>query len=336
MSHLPQLTSAIFTYTADEEITQDVLNNAYGTRPRIGPIARAFVLTEMHTRLVDGIHFLAMRFRPRQSVWNMRRLLEHIQLTGTIHMQPCVFPGLDRWLYMGTAQLYSPQGMILRNILREGDDNTHRHSYYHEPGMHVGHRMSVLHTGAIPRRGRVAGVAIVPAAAVASSPVPAPRRSPRLAAGSDSDSSDSDDDHRVPAAGSISIVYADDSDSSSSDEDMPDAVVEEVAEALAAEAEAVEEAEVAAPAAEEEAPAPAEADSPAPYRPSSPAYRPTSPVGMGGSAAEATPPVEDGPHHSRSTSAASAFSWTTDEIFRDINARLNRIEAAVRTLGGDV
>ncbi|MBV5276682.1 hypothetical protein JZU56_02290, partial [bacterium] len=239
----------------------------------------------------------------------MRRLLEHIQTTGTIHMQPCVFPGLDRWLYMGTAQLYSPQGMILRNILREGDD-THRHSYYHEPGMHIGHRMSVLHTGAIPRRGRVAGVAIVPAAAVASSPVPAPRRSPRLAAGSDSDSSDSDDDHRVPAAGSISIVYADDSDSSSSDEDMPDAVVEEVAEALAAEAEAVEEAEVAAPAAEEEAPAPAEADSPAPYRPSSPTYRPTSPVGMGGSAAEATPPVEDGPHHSRSTSAASAFSWT--------------------------
>jgi len=336
MSHLPQLTSAIFTYTADEEITQDVLNNAYGTRPRIGPIARAFVLIEMHTRLIDGIHLLAMRFRPRQSVSNMRRLLEHIQLTGTIHMQPRVFPGLDRWLYMGTAQLYSPQGMILRNILRE-DGPPHRHSYYHEPGMHIGHRMSVLHTGAIPRRGRVAGAAIVPAAAAASPPVPAPRRSPRLAAGSDSDSSDSDDDdHRAPAAGSISIVYADDSDSDSSDEDMPDAVVEEVVEAAA---EAPEEAAAAAEAPEEVA-VPAEADSPAPYVPASPAYRPTSPVadhrGMGGSAAEATPPVEDGPHHSRSTSAASAFSWTTDEIFRDINARLNRIEAAVRTLGGDV
>jgi hypothetical protein len=155
MERHQQLTCAVLSYTADEEITREMLNQAYGRRPRIGPVAREFKIDEMHTRCVDNVHFLAMRFRPRQSVDNMRKLLIHLRQSSGINMEPYVFPGLDKFMYMGVAALWSPQGTILRNIISEGGP-PHRHSFFARPNMNIRHRNSVLYDGPLPRNRRAA------------------------------------------------------------------------------------------------------------------------------------------------------------------------------------
>jgi len=201
MAHRTQLTCALFTYIADEEITPEILNDAYAQRPRHGPIARTFRVVEMHTRHIDGIYFLAMRFRPRQSAQAMRRLLEHIQVIGNINMVPHVFPGLDRWLYMGTAELYSPQGRIIRNVIR-ANGPPHRHSFFTEANMNDLQRVSVMYDGPMPRRGRRAA-----APAVAGSPQGL--FDPLLLAAP-----------AVPPVPMDDIIAYDDPDSPSSDEEM--------------------------------------------------------------------------------------------------------------------
>ena len=139
---------ALVTYTANEQITADILQLAYTTRSARGRRAANFNILEMHTRTVDGIHYLALRFTPTQSRGSFRMILDNIQ--ADLNVDLVEIPGSDFAIYTGTEHINSVAGVTIRNIIRDNGP-PHRHSFFSNGVIAVNHPSSILRLGQLGR-----------------------------------------------------------------------------------------------------------------------------------------------------------------------------------------
>ena len=136
---------ALVTYTAAEQITSDVLEDAYSMRPARGIRAPRLDISEMHTRTMDNIHYMAIRFRPTQSRSSFQSIIDHVR--PDLQVQLTQIPDSHRSLYMGLPEINCPHGVIIRNIIRD-DGLPMRHSFFAHGRVPI-HR-SIIREGQIP------------------------------------------------------------------------------------------------------------------------------------------------------------------------------------------
>ena len=161
-SDTSRFSHALITYTASEQITSDVVETAYWNRTSRGRRGRNFNIFEMHTRTVDGTHYLAMRFAPTQSRASFRAIFDRIETSANLNVALVRIAGSDREIHMGAAELNSASGGAIRTIIRDHGPPM-RHSFFSHGIVSINHPFSILRLGDIGnnRRGRRRAAAVV-------------------------------------------------------------------------------------------------------------------------------------------------------------------------------